>query len=74
MNEVKITEERLMDLLMVERSFKEVLEHLYQSRDVNNVHGEGRKYKVVQYNLNTEKVDEILKQSIKGFREEITNE
>lgn len=59
---------------MVERSFKEILEHLYQSREISIVYGEGKEYKKVHYNVDTNKLDEILKGSIAGFKEEIMNE
>lgn len=74
MNEIKIPEQRLMDLLMVERSFKEVLEHLYQSREVATAHGDGKEYTIVHYNVDTDKLDEILKGSVAGFKEEIKDE
>lgn len=75
MNEVKITEDRLMDLLVVERYFKELTSHLYQNREVATAYaGSDAVHQSVSYKIDSAVIDEVLINNMKGFKEEIEDE
>lgn len=69
MNEIKVSEERFMDLLMVERSFKELLEYLYSTRETIKAYADDKVIEEAsQYKIDNKLMDEILEHNIKGFK------
>lgn len=72
MNEVKIPEERLVELVKHENVLADLLKHLYDNREVVKAYaGTGVVQQSTHYNINHEYIDEVLINNMKGFEEEM---
>lgn len=75
MNEVKIPEDRLIELVNRENVLAELLQHLYKNREVAKAYaGTEVVEQTSRYNINHAYIDEVLINNMKGFKEEIADE
>lgn len=75
MNEVKIPEERLIELVNHENVLADLLQHLYDNREVVKAYaGTEVVEQSSHYNISHAYIDEVLINNMKGFKEEIADE
>lgn len=75
MNEVKIPEERLIELVNHENVLADLLKHLYDNRSVVIAYADTKVVeKSPRYNVSHAYLEDVLINNMKGFKEEIEDE